>query len=285
MARQSGSARFVYGVCTNRDKDGNGTPCSMCTSKEEIKLSVRDEFVCPECGEPLQKVEKRGPNTKVIAGCVLAAVLLGGAGAAYFLTSGSSRVKGISLDKQTRELAVGMSDTLRATVNPTDAKATLRWASSDASVIKVENGVVTAVAPGSAKVGVQIEEKKELKAFCDYTVKGIPSEPTAGGGSGSDNAMSALSTGHVEEDNDGVGSISTPMGKYKGDLKDGKAEGNGTFQFFKACRISGRDGQQRMAEAGDYITGQFASNEIVQVKWFAKDGTQKGVIMIGKTGV
>lgn len=280
MARQSGNARFVYGVCTNRDKDGNGTPCSMCTSKEEIKLSVRDEFVCPECGEPLQKVEKKGPNPKVIAGCALAAVLLGGGGAAYFLTSDSSGAKDISLDKQTRELAVGMSDTLRATVNPTDAKATLRWASSDASVIKVENGVVTAVAPGSAKVGVQIEEKKELKAFCDYTVK----EATTTSG-GSDNAMSALSAGHVEEENEGVGSISTPFGKYKGDLKDGKAEGNGTFQFFKACRISGRDGQQRMAEAGDYITGQFAGNEIVQVKWFAKDGTQKGVIMIGKTGV
>ncbi|MGM9759968.1 MAG: Ig domain-containing protein [Parabacteroides sp.] len=256
----------------------------MCTSKEEIKLSVRDEFVCPECGEPLQKVEKKGINPKVIAGCALAAVLLGGGGAAYFLTGDSSEAKGISLDKQTRELAVGMSDTLRATVNPTDAKATLRWASSDASVIKVENGVVTAVAPGSAKVGVQIEEKKELKAFCDYTVKGTSSPGTVASG-GSDNAMSALSTGHVEEENEGVGSISTPFGKYKGDLKDGKAEGNGTFQFFKACRISGRDGQQRMAEAGDYITGQFAGNEIVNVKWFAKDGTQKGVIMIGKTGV
>lgn len=99
-----------------------------------------------------------------------------------------------------------------------------------------------------------------------------------------DSALAALATGHVEEEN-GIGSISTPYGKYNGDLKDGKANGNGTFQFFKACRISSRDNRQRMAEAGDYISGQFVDNEITQVKWFSKDGTQKGVIIIGKTGV
>lgn len=58
MARpKGGSAHFVYGVCTNLDKDGNGTPCPKCTSKEIIKLSAHADFVCPECGDSLKKVE------------------------------------------------------------------------------------------------------------------------------------------------------------------------------------------------------------------------------------
>lgn len=113
----------------------------------------------------------------------------------------------------------------------------------------------------------------------DTTIVDLPTpEPAI------ESALAALAAGHVEEEN-GTGSISTPYGKYKGDLKEGKANGNGTFQFFKACRISSKDNQQRMAEAGDYISGQFSDNEITQVKWFAKDGTQKGVIIIGKSGV
>lgn len=172
MARpKGGSARFVYGVCTNRDKDGNGTPCSMCTSKEEIKLSVRDEFVCPECGEPLQKVEKIGINPKVIAGCALAAVLLGGGGA-YFAFGGGGAKGSVALNKTTAEVFVGDVDTLKATVKPEDAGYTLRWASNNPDVATVENGIVTFHSNGEVKIGVQVNENKELKAFCDYKVDG-----------------------------------------------------------------------------------------------------------------
>lgn len=172
MARpKGGSARFVYGVCTNRDKDGNGTPCSMCTSKEEIKLSVRDEFVCPECGEPLQKVEKIEINPKVIAGCALAAVLLGGGGA-YFAFSGGGAKGSVALNKTTAEVFVGDVDTLKATVKPEDAGYTLRWASNNPDVATVDNGIVTFHSNGEVKIGVQVNENKELKAFCDYKVDG-----------------------------------------------------------------------------------------------------------------
>lgn len=170
MARpKGGSARFVYGVCANRDKDGKGTPCSMCTSKEEIKLSVRDEFVCPECGEPLQKVEKIGINPKVIAGCALAAVLLGGGGA-YFAFGGGGAKGSVALNKTTAEVFVGDVDTLKATVKPEDAGYTLRWASNNPDVATVDNGIVTFHSNGEVKIGVQVNENKELKAFCDYKV-------------------------------------------------------------------------------------------------------------------
>lgn len=74
MARpKGGSAHFVYGVCTNLDKDGNGTPCPKCTSKEIIKLSAHADFVCPECGDSLKKVEPPKDWKKpIIIGCAAA---------------------------------------------------------------------------------------------------------------------------------------------------------------------------------------------------------------------
>ncbi|MDR3268187.1 MAG: hypothetical protein LBT83_03875, partial [Tannerella sp.] len=78
---------------------------------------------------------------------------------------------------------------------------------------------------------------------------------------------------------------STPFGKYQGDLKDGKANGNGTFQFFKSCRISRRDSDGRIGETGDYLLGQFENNEVVNAKWLDKEKKPKGVIMIGSLGI
>ena len=42
----------------------------------------------------------------------------------------------------------------------------------------VDNGVVSFHSKGNVKIGVQVNENKELKAFCDYTVEG---EPDGGG--------------------------------------------------------------------------------------------------------
>lgn len=97
--------------------------------------------------------------------------------------------------------------------------------------------------------------------------------------------QSCLNEGTLSDESNGVGTISTPYGNYKGELKDGKANGNGTFQFFKTCRISKRDNQERNGETGDYLVGQFADNEVITAKWLNKDKEQKGTIIIGKSGV
>ena len=39
MARPSERDRYKYGICTNRDKNGEGTPCPKCESKEVQKVS------------------------------------------------------------------------------------------------------------------------------------------------------------------------------------------------------------------------------------------------------
>ena len=95
----------------------------------------------------------------------------------------------------------------------------------------------------------------------------------------------ALASGTLQDNGNGTGKISTPFGNYEGELKDGKAEGNGTFRFFKSCLISDKDEQKRVGESGDYISGQFSANRLVSWKWFGKDGSQKGALIIGQTGL
>lgn len=65
-------------------------------------------------------------------------------------------VTGVLLNAASGELTVGGQTTLTATVQPADASnKTITWASSAPAVASVVNGVVTALAPGSAKITVR----------------------------------------------------------------------------------------------------------------------------------
>ncbi len=75
-------------------------------------------------------------------------------------------VKSVKLDKTSLDLKVGENATLTATANPADAAIT--WSSSDPAVATVENGVVTAVAAGTATITAAIDG---AKAECTVTVK------------------------------------------------------------------------------------------------------------------
>ena len=63
-------------------------------------------------------------------------------------------ITGVTLDKTTGILNVGESETLVATVTPdnTTEDKTVTWTSSDPTVATVANGVVNAVAPGTATI-------------------------------------------------------------------------------------------------------------------------------------
>ena len=66
-------------------------------------------------------------------------------------------VSSITLDKTTLSLVIGESFTLTATVKPDDATdKTVAWSSSDESVARVDNGKVTAVNAGQAKISAAV---------------------------------------------------------------------------------------------------------------------------------
>mgnify|MGYP003291099015 CR=1 FL=1 len=77
----------------------------------------------------------------------------------------------VTLDITSCEIVVGNIVTLTATVTPDNAtNKNVAWSSSDNSVATVEDGVVTAVKPGTATITVRTEYAGKA-ATCDVTVK------------------------------------------------------------------------------------------------------------------
>lgn len=85
-------------------------------------------------------------------------------------------VESITLDKDNVEFYVGDSETLIATINPSDADdQTVVWSTSDATVVSVVNGVITGEGEGTATITASAGGKS---ATCTVTVspKVIPAE-------------------------------------------------------------------------------------------------------------
>ena len=82
----------------------------------------------------------------------------------------SIQVLGVTLDKQTMSLTVGSTGTLTATIDPTDAaNQNLTWTSDNEEVATVSDGVVTAVAAGTANITVTTADGGKT-ATCVVTV-------------------------------------------------------------------------------------------------------------------
>ena len=78
----------------------------------------------------------------------------------------------IALNKTETTLKVGAQEQLTATVLPEEAEQAVTWKSSDPTVATVdENGLVTAVAPGSATITAATTDGTKLTATCEVTVE------------------------------------------------------------------------------------------------------------------
>ena len=85
------------------------------------------------------------------------------------VTANTVAVSGITLDKATATILEGGNLALNATVSPANATdKTVAWATSDANVATVYNGVVIAVAPGTAVITATIGN---FMAYCIVTVE------------------------------------------------------------------------------------------------------------------
>ena len=108
------------------------------------------------------------------------------------------KVTGVSLDKTNLNLNPGKEGTLIATITPDNAtNQNVTWESSDTKVVTVDNGLVTAVAEGTATITVTTEDGNKT-ATCTVIVTNngsgpvlppqpsdpAPSQPTGDGSSG-----------------------------------------------------------------------------------------------------
>lgn len=81
----------------------------------------------------------------------------------------------ISLSHEKLELNDGEKATLKAVIIPAEASQLAKWSTSDPSkVIVSDEGVVTAVSPGSATVTATTIDGTDLSASCSVTVIAVP---------------------------------------------------------------------------------------------------------------
>lgn len=291
MAREKGGPHYVWGICTNLDKDGNGNPCPNCKSKEKIKLSIRDEFVCPECGEPLTKIKGGdGPNWKLI-GKIIAAilVLVGLCIGIYFAFFNKSQpvvgeppkpdttvvnkekddkekvdetkeivdIKQLSIkDAKDFTLAPGATKTLTYIAEPEENDEEPEWESSNPSVATVtEDGVVKAVAEGKATITIKASS---VSATVNVEVKKV--EPK------------------VQSNNVNLG-----YGIYEGPTKNGKAHGiGGLIRFTRSYSIDLKKASGETVEvfSGDKLVNvKMDNNRIIQGLLKRTDGSQRWIII------
>lgn len=156
--------------------------------------------------------------------------------AKYFILK-AVNVTGIKLNKTSTSILVGSTETLTATITPDNAtNKSVTWASSNTAVATVDNGVVTAIAPGSATITVTTKDGNKTDS-CSVTVSKADqtvTAPAAVSGLVYDNSAKTLVTAAtVTEGNTASGSISYSLDNagWSTSLPQGTDAGNYTVYY------------------------------------------------------
>lgn len=101
-------------------------------------------------------------------------------------------VTGVSLNKNTLTLEAGRSETLSATINPTDAtNKNVTWSSNNATIATVNSsGVVSALTAGNVTITVTTEDGS-FTDTCEVTVTAKTITPDGNGGCGGSIAITS----------------------------------------------------------------------------------------------
>ena len=120
-------------------------------------------------------------------------------------------VTGVSLNKTSTTLTVGGSETLTATVQPSNAtNKAVNWSSNTTSVATVDNnGKVTAVGEGTATITVTTQDGNKT-ATCSVTVNAAPPTPPT------PPTTLSLHLPEVYEASSAAGGYNTPLAIYGG---------------------------------------------------------------------
>lgn len=293
MARPNDRDRYKYGICTNRDKNGEGTPCPKCESKEVQKVRGGQDFVCEECKEPLRMVPppKEGPNMKLIGGIIAAVVVLGGAGIGIALSGGDknetpievgptgggevtepvdggaedgmeveeTNVTSMTFMETAKDMKLKTNDTKQLNIDctPGYANESVTWSSGNETVATVsQDGIVTAVGAGKATITAEAN-RSHVKAEIEVTV--------------SEGANTGVSNGIVTKD--------FGYAVYKGRMKNGLMnDDNGVLTFKTTHIIEPRDVKKREAKAGEKVIGIFEDGHLTTGTWYKSDGNKEVII-------
>ena len=142
-----------------------GTAFTCSGSATATASSANYTFTGSGSGEIVVRVDRGSSMKKAIYVKSVAVTYTAGA---------TVNVTGVALDQSSLSLIAGENATLTATVSPADAtNKAVSWESDDTDVATVSNGVVTAVAAGTATITVTTNDGS-FTATCDVTVHSAP---------------------------------------------------------------------------------------------------------------
>ena len=142
-----------------------GTAFTCSGSATATASSANYTFTGSGSGEIVVRVDRGSSMKKAIYVKSVAVTYTAGA---------TVNVTGVALDQSSLSLIAGENATLTATVSPADAtNKAVSWKSDDTDVATVSNGVVTAVAAGTATITVTTNDGS-FTATCDVTVHSAP---------------------------------------------------------------------------------------------------------------
>ncbi len=268
--------KFRYGICQNSYREDTGKPCPLCQSKEIQRVIATKELVCSECKAKLKEIprpatfwEKYGKI--IIAG--IAVLAIGGVGAVFFLSGDDkdSQLISITLNHTQKTLKVGEQDTLVCAISPEDPNASIIWQVGGSNIVKVNNGVVEAVAEGCDSVVVQVLLNGEKAgAVCNYTVEKVvieepqpqPEKPTE------------TTETHVTKPTPTppTSRLKLSYGTYTGQIVGGYPNGQGRLVYSTSRQINKNDPKGRMANPGDVVQGTFVNGFFTIGKHFDSAG-------------
>ena len=138
----------------------NGTVYGDVELQDDLEIGTDETLTIPESSS-LNSNGKLTNNGTIIVKGELTGEVKG---------NGSIPITGITLDETELSLDVDGTYTLRATLNPTITTETAIWSSTDESIIKIENGTVTAVTVGKAIITVKSPSNESIYTTCTVTV-------------------------------------------------------------------------------------------------------------------
>jgi hypothetical protein len=264
--------------------------CKHANSKQEIEITLGNDFFCPECG--LDLVEIPQPPTPLWRWLIIVIALLC-AGIAAFYIFRNNDIE-INVVKENLTVTVNENQPLPESVIDAVADKQVEWQSSDPNIATISNNTLTAHSEGEATVTATANDKKKEIVICSVTVKPLPNLiPDSSETSPADNTVADNPTVNSGENaplsrSNGTGKalkIKTySCGKYEGSLKNGYPEGEGKMTYSRRVQIARHDTNNaaHYAESGDYFIGSWGNGDIVSGSLYDKNGDLKEKIIAPK---
>lgn len=258
-SKHSDRLRYRYGMCLNDQ-------CEKCRTKEVQQISARKDFVCEACGKPLrecpppksfmQKYGKAVYAVIAVAAIAIAAALILLLGGKDGNTEPESP-EAADTTEVTQETAEETADTAALdTAKSGGQPSGLRPEDSHGEEQKVKEPETENARPEAEKARPEAERPQSQAAPAAQKPR---------------TAAATQSTANLG------------YATYSGPMQNGAPHGTGGKLKFKSSHvIDSRDSQQRVAEPGDYVIGEFKNGHLVSGKWFGSDGVVKGALLIGE---